>query len=574
MPLDRSGKEGLANFLGTNLRRDNLSLADTEVAKVLNADLHATPGVVRLRRGRVSALPDGTSTLLSAVRAIGRHNAILYQVAGGTWHRNYLPILHGLHGEYLSTMLSYRPLNDTQTWTFLADRAVMYKDNGSDLELWGIAPPLLAPTLAVGAAGSLTGDYGYVYTYARVTSDGDLAHESNPSPSPNAIALTSDRLDVTVVASTDPQVTHIRGYRTVADGTIYLFDQQVTNASATITSSQADNALGAAVEDDNDVPPNYAFIAEYQNHFFGVRDANNPNYLGYSKRFRPESWPSDQFIVLGTPSDPLQGAVNMSGFLGVFSRKTKYRVSGNATSGFAHAEAMNTRGTPAPQALCATSQGVLFWAKDGIWLTNFLSPDRELSTAIFPLFDGEAPNGYLPIDWTFVQEFSLAEYKKRFYAGYVDTSGTRMLAIYSQDTQHWYHYVQPARSLYYDELGEALLMGGTNGVVYILERGTEDIDGEDVINLDVVFARRAGGDRFVRKHFTYVRFDVHVYEPSNAFVFVDEVMIRQIPLTGGRLGRELERLPAQAMGYTWEVRIVGPCDVYGIEMLYAPLEQA
>src|SRR3972149_1221522 len=42
-------------------------------------------------------------------------------------------------------------------WTFLTDGTFQGKDDGSTASLWGIAGPLVAPSVAIGAAGALSG---------------------------------------------------------------------------------------------------------------------------------------------------------------------------------------------------------------------------------------------------------------------------------------------------------------------------------------------------------------------------------------------------------------------------------
>lgn len=571
MALDRLLKDPLYGFMGVSLRRDNLSLAEGDMARALNADMHTQPGVLLLRKG--SAHLHGEA-LSAAVRQVARHNGALYQVAGTHLYREFLDILSGLQPGHIVSLASYRPLNDTTSWTFIAQGAVMRKDDGVTVHVWGIEPPAVAPILAVGAAGSLTGDYKAVYTYARVVS-GRVAHESNPSPAPGATALTADTLSVGVIASTDPQVTHIRVYRTIADGTLYLFDQEVDNLAAIINSSKADTALGAAVDHDNDVPPPLGYVAEYQSHFFGVQDATHPDYLWYARRFQPESWPSDQFLRIGTDDDPLQAIVRMAGFLGVFSLRSKYRVSGNASSGFAWAEALNTRGTLAPQAILATSTGVLFWAKDGIFVTNFLQADQELSKTIAPLFEPGTHNDYAAIDWDKAHSFSLSEYKRRLYAGYTDVEGHRLIAVYSQDTGQWYHYQQPCSTLYYDESTDQLLMGTSTGFVAVLEVGSSD-DGA-VVSMDAQTRTLSGVDRMVRKTFQYLKLDVAAANTTGGTVTlrIDGAVVQAIPVTS--TSRTTLRGPIRlrdTQGYSWELIISGGVNLYGAQVLYSPLEDA
>ena len=192
---------------------------------------------------------------------------------------------------------------------------------------------------------------------------------------------------------------------------------------------------------------------------------------------------------------------------------------------------------------------------------------------IAPLFYGERLNDYAPIDWSGVETFSLAEYKRRLYCGYLDTDGQRNIAVYSQDTGQWYHYRHPVHSLYYDETNDVLMMGGINGVIHVLEDGDDDVG--SAVTLDCTLATRSGGDPFTRKHLTYFRTDIEVLD-GLVFVevYVDNILMHTVTITGNR-DKRLRRLPGELLGYTWKIRVTGACNVYGVQVLYTPvMEQA
>lgn len=571
-------REGIGGFLGVNLRRDRLDLADQDVARVINADLHRRPGTVLLRLGRTNQF---NTSLGATIRRLARHNSVRFQVAGTVLYRNQTSILTGLSSNLLTTLQPFRHLNDTSEWIFVADDSLMRKvDSSGTVRNWGIAAPSAAPTIAVGAAGSLTGTYGARYSYARVV--GSLvATESSLSPAPTGVSLTSQTLNVTVVASSDAQVTNIRLYRTAAGGSSYLFDQQVANSGATLNSSQADSALGAAGETDNGVPNNMSWVTEFQGHLFMTRDATNPHYLWYSKRFREEV-PSSNFLEIGHPSDPLQGAFPLAGFLGVFSRLTKYRVVGNSTSGFTWLEALSSRGTPAVFAAVVTSRGVLFPARDGIFLTNFLQEDTELSQAIEPLFWGQTVHDYAPIDWDrAAAQMAMAEYKDRYYFSYPHTDQLgNLVTVYSKDTQKWYFfdYGTDFRALYVEEDLDDLIGGGSSGIVQILEDAGQSDDNGTNISLTFQPATRAGRDTTVRKLFQYLIVDANAQTGTiTVEVYIDDIERWEFSITGNRT-RRLLRLPPQLMGFTWRVNITyagqEEIAVHSVQMLWIPMQVA
>src|SRR5437899_6253556 len=200
-------------FLGVNLRRDRVSLADQDVARAINADLHTQPGALVLRLGRTALFSPAMTDLI--VRRLSRINNVRYQIAGQSLYRNGTNILNGLLSPNLVTTLApYRPFNDTAIWAFIADDSGMRKDNGTTLYNWGIAAPTLAPVVSATAGGSLTGAYQARFTYIRKVA-GALVAESNPSPASSAVTLSTQALSISSpIAPTDPQVTHYRLYPT------------------------------------------------------------------------------------------------------------------------------------------------------------------------------------------------------------------------------------------------------------------------------------------------------------------------------------------------------------------------
>src|SRR5437867_2866570 len=473
-------------FLGVNLRKNRVSLADQDVARAINADLHSQVGTIVLRLGRTKQFTNALTE--TTIRRLAKINNIRYQVAGRSVFRNQVNILSGLLSTNLvTTLVPYRPLNDTMTYAFIADDSVMRKDDGMSVTTWGITAPSGSPTVATGAAGSLSGNYSVRYTYIRKVGSA-IAGESNPSPASNTVSLSAQQLSVTGIArSGDPQVTHVRLYRTSSSNSVYLFDQDILNGTTTATSTQADTALGTAVDlTGNATPPIASWAVLFQDSVFLCRDSTNPHYLWYSKRFQPESVPATNFLEIGNPDDPLQCAVSGPGILGVFTKRTKYRVVGNIQSGFEAQQSFSTRGTLAFHAVLATEYGIVFPALDGVFLTNMISADVNLAEEILPLFLGDSMNGLDPINWDAASVMAAGTYKERYYLSYPSGSHTTpdMLAVYSTHTKKWYHYNHPIQSFFYENDVDDFTAGGLDGFVYLLERGSTDSGASIALTVD------------------------------------------------------------------------------------------
>ena len=547
--------ETLGTFQGVNLRRDRLSLRDEDVARAINLDLHTQVGTALLRRGRlrlygVDDLPARLMRWVGGAR---------YLVSGATLYKNGASLLAALDARQRTTLVAQRPLNAAVTYLFLADESGMQKVSLVDdtVSPWGIAAPTATPALAAGAGPGLSGTYSVSFTYVRKEGTA-VAHESNPSPTSADITVTNTVIAVSnLVDSSDTQVTHKRIYRTVNGGSTRLFEAEIAQGLTTANLSLADTALGVAVETDNAVPPVTHWAVRHQEHVF-LLDTAHPSYLWWSKRYRPESVPGTNFIDMGTIADPLVCVVSLVGLLGVFTPTTKYRVLGNTTSGFLHQESLSSRGTPAPQAVIVTERGCLFVAMDGLFRTNFVQEDEELSTLISPLFEGRTTNDYLPINFAAAGTMALGYWKQRLYFAYPsgDSLTPDMVAVYSFHTSSWYFYAMDCRC--FDVEGGspdgALLAGTSGGAVVQMETGTVDESGTP-IPAELWSAQRALGQSSLQKRFDYARLDISLDAGTvRCSLYIDDRLRQVLVVTPSQVPALLRRLGGY-QGYRWDWRL-------------------
>jgi hypothetical protein len=263
----------------------------------------------------------------------------------------------------------------------------------------------------------------------------------------------------------------------------------------------------------------------------------------------------------------------MLGFLGVFTARTKYRVTGNTTSGFIYTETPSKRGLATATAWCHAEAGLAFLAKDGLYLTSFLDSDQPLHTLIEPLWFGETVNDYAPIDFSVPDALSVAYWKARYYVSYRDTTGTNMVAVYSLATQKWYFYQygDSVTQFYADTETGRLLAGTDTGRLTQVELPGVS-DARSVPMLTIQPATRAFTDDTTRKVFTHYRVDMDAGSGTILLeILIDEVIRHRATITGTRR-RQFQRLPDQCHGYTWraQVRAVGVGTVIGITMYARP----
>ena len=226
--------ESFTSFLGVNLREERKDIGDNDLAVAVNADVHTEPGTPRVREGRVKLFSSQLDS--AAVRRLAYVNDTRVHVAGRSVYVDEVKVIDGLlNDEKITTLMAFRPLNDSNEYAFVADRSAMRKITGTTATTWGIAAPTTKPTVTTESVGvgALSGQYTVVYTYVREVNE-KVAHESNPSPTSESVQPVASDIRVTnLVASSDSQVTHIYLYRTAAGGSQHLFETKVAVSSRT-----------------------------------------------------------------------------------------------------------------------------------------------------------------------------------------------------------------------------------------------------------------------------------------------------------------------------------------------------
>jgi hypothetical protein len=152
-------------------------------------------------------------------------------------------------------------------------------DDGTESRKMGITAPVSAPTVALGVAGALTGDYLYKFAYV----NSSTGHISNGSPVSASITTTSDKVDLSdIAASADPQVDKINIYRTTDGGATFLYLTQIDNGTTTYTDNAADSTLGTTQAPTANYPPTREHVGfeEWDGRIFCF--AKNSTFLDFS----------------------------------------------------------------------------------------------------------------------------------------------------------------------------------------------------------------------------------------------------------------------------------------------------
>lgn len=596
-------RERVGQFTTVNTWVNPTDLPPNHLADGLNIDLFLEPGVLQSRSG----IENIHSSLEGPQRFIIKGPFDQLFSAGAT--NIYVDgvdqsgIGTTLDSGTRVSMVQYRSLNSSTNELFIANgqneegEVRMYRyTSASSFGNWGIDAPDDAPDIVAGT-GALAGDYTAVYTYARRVS-GVLLHESNPSGSNAAVTLATEGLDIDVVASTDSDVTHIRIYRTTDGGSAFLFDQEVANSTATITSTQADNALGSAVGNDNDRPRGATLLHVLRDRIWS-NDVSVPNRLRYTSRFLPESQPANNYLDIGiNAQETIKGISSFDGALIVFTEGTIFQVSevlentdaigtdmpffGGSSSGFVVRELNVSSGTSSPDAIVKTPYGLIYPNLYGIFALG-RDGERLLSKNIQSLFHNRGTENITQANFTGFAENMVATYHRhRYYLSYTsvraEDGDNDYTLVIEPGTQSAWVWDEGFTYLYFDSTPsvDRLYAGRFSGDIDRLEAFSTTSDEGSAISSTIVTPSMSASDPFTPALFLYFKVDVQVDDNDSltATFYTDETSRHTATITGNRT-RELIRLPSSTRGHTWKVVLsfsgTSRLRFHGIETQYRTL---
>jgi hypothetical protein len=211
------------------------------------------------------------------------------------------------------------------------------KWDGSTATKWGIASPVVAPTLSF-PSGTLSPKSGYTYRY--VYKNSSTGHISTASAaSANTGPQTSKNFSVGYTASSDTQVDKIDIYRTADGGSIFYFLAEVTNATSSYTDSLPDTSLNnllVAPLTGNDPPPSGISLTVFHEGRMWVVSGNKV-YFGSGPDVT-NGVPEESFYLPNVFPFPgkVTAIASTSVGLVVFTSADAYIISGNSLATFQH----------------------------------------------------------------------------------------------------------------------------------------------------------------------------------------------------------------------------------------------
>lgn len=502
----------------------------------------------------------------NAVNLLLEQGGDRYSFAGTSINKNETALVSGLTNAQWSAIL-YNSFNDTNQSLFALNGTDRKRITDSTVAEWGISAPS-APTTAVGSSTGLTGTYNAKVTYCRKVGS-TVVYESNPSSAGTARALSNQSLSVTWAASSDTQVTHVRVYRTLANGAIYYHDQDVAVGATTVDTNTADSALGSEVETDHDRPPLGTVVIGPS--FAGTCFILKNNNLYYCKPKQPEYWPADYYIEVSTLQYPLTAGIFHNGQLYVFTEDELYYIQGTGHGTFFPIRMKASAGAQSAfGAVSVPGKGIYHTGKDGIYLWS--SEDRKITEAnLEPLFRGEDTQGMPGVST--MDNSWLHQHSNKLYFGYVsaDYNYPSNVLVMNLDTGRtgYYQYndgaVVKIRCVTTDKTNNRILAGDTTGYVRIIEDKSVSTDSGQAVEWE---AQSKDFTLQTRAHFPrWNKYDVDASSATtcNGYLLLDGAVHQTHAITGNR--NTVRRLVKTGNGERCAIRLSGsgPVSIYAVE---------
>lgn len=320
----------------------------------------------------------------------------------------------------------------------------------------GITAPAAKPTVAdEGSAGNPDGTYNYVYTYAD-----NQGTESSASPASDDVIVVANKINVDVLESNNPRVTHINIYRNGGTLDDWYYVDQIDNSSQTFTDNIADSDLATLYDaDNNDPPPDLYHLIEHYERGIGVRTDQDPNSIWWTEEYEMEYWGASSQYLLGG-NDEITGLLSWGRLIPVWKKHEIYVMEGVDPSSWHKRRANSRKGNIAPAALDFWKMPI-FCSYDGLY---FFDGDTSIpfSNTIETFFTKDTNKNKLPDAVGIVHD-------NKYYFGLSDVT-----LVYDLLFKKFYTYDFGVTALCYDHINNFLYGGVDSNVVKLEQNNNPD----------------------------------------------------------------------------------------------------
>jgi len=465
-----------SKFGGLNKSLSDFLIEDYEASRLENIDI-GTEFVIRNRLGRkkYNSEPIGGASPVD-VFGLCRY----YQSSGNKF-------LLASAGDSL-----YKADENNKTWTsiktglsnskfnFLTYKDKLYLTNGEEALKFdgtnvlnmGIEKPS-APTVAVGDAGNLTGDYQYKVAFEV---DGYMIGEASVASA--TVSPSSQKVNLSDIPIGEADTTARILYRTEAGGSVFYRLARIgDNTTTTYTDNTPDADLGTDTEETLfGTPPKANIILLHKNFIFMAGDENYPSRLYFSKQDEPEIFPATYYWDISpNDGDRITGLASYLGNLYIFKENSIYPLYGNDTTDFQVARAPLARiGTVSHRSIVQTPQGLIFLHTTGVYRFNGSTVEQlPLSHKIKSEIDKLTSGSEKSLACAILKD---NEYLLSFPK--TGDSSNSVIWGYNLLTGQWSHHRDYGVNQFLLEEDNTLLSACNGGFVYEEDTGNKDDDAD------------------------------------------------------------------------------------------------
>jgi hypothetical protein len=341
-----------------------------------------------------------------------------------------------------------------------------------------------------------------------------------------------------------------------------------------------------------------AFAFEYA---WVAGDPNNPHLLYFSKAQRPESFPPQNTLEVGTPKDPIMAVVGFRGLLFVATLTTWYEVLISGGTPFALPTGCK-HGLNANFAWAVSESEIFYKSYDGVYAFR-AGASAYLTEPIEWIWKGQALGPVPPIAPNTDSEVLMAYGDHELFVPYTATDGTRRRLIWHDIYKRWRPDNVACESIIFEEDSSLFLLGwhDTNvadGMIFIDRQLDYDsggyVTGVEVvnpINFSLQTAQRDQGSPKASKVYQELTIDIDTKgQDIDAYLLFDSGQSQLFIGTVNTSGRQQVQLPGILAGegrrslnvslllegsitevvtlYEWQIRVVVEAEYRKVQDTY------
>ena len=227
-------------------------------------------------------------------------------------------------------------------------------------------------TLAVGAAGALTGGYKARQTFVIRDGFGNVISESDFGPvMTTALAATADKLALSAINLSADDITGSNIYRTSADGETYFKWRELDGNTQTTAEDNdlSDLSLEVFAAPTLGTPPDLSLIAEWRGRLWGVSRVDT-DVLAWTEPGLMYAWSGNNRLSvprIGADSRGITGLITRRESLVTGRRNNIQQVMGTANSDFRLVKLSDEVGIESGESIATYKDVTFFLWKDGVY---------------------------------------------------------------------------------------------------------------------------------------------------------------------------------------------------------------